>query len=723
MTTNAMKVFVATAAATLLTNVPAHAQEAADGMQLEEVVVTARHRVEKLQDVPDAITAFTSADLERAGVQKIGEVVALTPNFTFNDASAFSGGDSSLSMRGVGNSPGGWPSVTFVVDGVPAASSQSIHVGSLVDIERIEILRGPQSALYGAGAIAGAINVMTKKPTDELEGRVRAAYGNGNDRQLEGTISGGLVPDTLLGRLTASYREADGLIESTSNGINLDFKRRQQLQGRLLILPTDNVEIDLNATYVDERVGSGYMDRVPSVDYIDDFSSTYRARRGSAGTENRELFRSSMRIEADFGGVVLRSVTAYTKLEQLLSLSVCYDDPDDPLFTTPDGGADCLLAPAYGAAAAPGGVMDNYYIDRGDTEMVSQDIRLESDGSGSWQWLIGASALRREADGGFDIGLVLAPDASLLNLGPTYNGTKDRWWGVYGQVSVHPTERTEFTVAARYDDHTYESTTYTDSTYSTVVPVFAPDGSLIDTQERGAQEWQPKAQFSFHATEDVMLYTTISRGFRAGYFNNGAFTLPETTTNYEIGIKSELADRSVIANAAVFRIDYSDQQFFSLISEPPYSTAFTIPKTQIDGVEADVLWRASRYLTLGLSAGYLDAKVDDGTRSPSAPKFTGNATMDFTLPVGAEWEGIAHVDYRYSSSLYLATQNQERVPAKDFLNARVGMKNDAYEVSLFVRNATDTRQADYVGAVLPTSYLRFQNQPRSYGIELTVSFD
>jgi iron complex outermembrane receptor protein len=281
----------------------------------------------------------------------------------------------------------------------------------------------------------------------------------------------------------------------------------------------------------------------------------------------------------------------------------------------------------------------------------------------------------------------------------------------------------ELTAAARYDDERYDNTTYTDRTQTTVVPVLSKDGTPVDTQRERGSAFQPKGQVSFHFTDDVMGYATVSRGFRAGYFNTGAFTLPEHTTNYELGLKSALLDRRLVANVAAFHIDYSDQQFSSIVAQYPFRLAVTIPKTKIDGVEFESTAIASRFVSFGLGLGYLSAKVADGSNSPAAPRFNANASVDFTCPVFLDWKARLHVDDRYNSLQYLATENQQPVGAKNYVNLRGGVQNERYDIAAFVRNATDERQATFAGSDnFAGGYIRYQNAPRSYGVEVKVMF-
>jgi iron complex outermembrane receptor protein len=702
-----------------------HAGQSAEsiGPQIEEIMVTARRREESLQKVPDAITVVTAETIENAGIRNVGRFMDFVPNLTFRDGSAFRKGDIRISMRGIGNGQEGWAPVTVLVDGVPTSSLDGINSGSL---ERIEVLRGPQSAVYGAGAIAGAINIVTQRPTNEWHYRANAAFAKGNDRRIGASMSGPLIEDKLKLQLRSNWRSSDGLIDSASNGIDLDFERQKEVGGRLIFSPSENFEADLRAQWLEEENGSTYQDKIADISQLDTFNDTTAARRRFAGEDERRLSNVALRLQARLGAMSLISVTGYSEIDQEVNSSACWDDPDSPAVDadplTAGAQAGCLFGIAYGSAAAPGQPVDNLFNSLDNFETFTQDLRLQSDSEQRLRWLVGGSVLQRKTLTGFDASLILAPNESVLTLFPAWHRKQDEWWGVYGQLSWDATERLEITAAARYDDNEYHDTQYTTRERSTIVPVFDRQGHLIATQVEQADAFQPKVQLSYELYKDVMVYATWSRGFRAGSFNTGSFTRPERTTNYEIGAKSSLFDRRMVLNTAVFHIDYSDQQFSTVISTPPFRMPVTIPESNIDGAELEATVLATRALSFSGAVGYLDSRERGGTRSPIAPRWTGSLAADLALPVSASWTFRLHGDYRYTSSLYLSRNELTRIDAKDFVNARVGLENERWKALAFVDNLLDTRQLTTEGALIGGGYVRAQNRPRSYGIEVSYRY-
>ncbi len=726
------------------------ADEQGAELRIEEVVVTARRREESLQRVPDAITALTSDTIAAAKIEHLADVIQFTPNMYIADGFSFRSGFFTLSARGISNGQYGWAAVSYIVDGVPATSLDEINGGSLEDIERIEVLRGPQSALYGFNAIAGAINVITKAPTNEWEGKIRADYGNGPDRVIAGLVSGPLIRDTLLLRVGGLYRDFGGLVDSTSNGIPLDFRIQKQAQLRMLFTPIETFKVDLHGYYDREDNGSSYQDKIPTIGSLNDFPEAFNARRGFSGRDHEESYQLSSRMQWDLEAVSLIGVIGYSHNNSEIRSSVCYDDPNDPALPyglpsdpnplarppTPafTGHARCLFdslsgapfflpfSPALGNAAGPFQTVDDFFNDVLQYRSFTSDVRLASRGAGPLQWTLGASTLHRDTLHGLDAGLLLAPDPTSLTLFPQWNRGFDNWWGVYGELTWEVTPRLELTVAGRYDDERYNNTSFTDGTMKTVTPVpsLQNPSVFVDTQYAEAKKFQPKGSLSYRITDDIMGYATVSRGFRAGYFLSGGYSVPEHTTNYELGVKSTLWDR-VIVNGDVFYIDYSDQQTSTLIPAPPYLVAMTIPKTHIPGAEVEATIRASRFVTFGLGVGYLNAQIAGGSgKPPLSPDVTANASVDVSYPLARSWTAHLRVDDRYTSPYSGAVGTPELV-AQNYVNGRLGIQNDRFDVSGYVRNATAEQAAVYA-IQFTGGYIRQQNQPRSYGLEMRYSF-
>lgn len=713
-----------------------------------DIVVSARRREERLQDVPDAVTAISSSTIVNAGIDKVDDFARLVPNLTFRNGKAYSGGDIRMSMRGIGNGQQGWPSVSFMVDGVPVDSLDNLGGGNYSDLERIEVLRGPQSAVYGANAIAGAINIITRDPTDELSGTFTAEYAKGDDKRVQGSLSGALIPGVLRFRIFAEGRDSDGLIRSQSNGRHLDFAKEFRTRNQLLFTPGDRLSLSLQGEYNKTRTGATYQAKIADRANVDRFTGSDGPRRRLIGEEKRELYRFSLRGRYDFDGAQLVSVTAYSHSDQTTDSSLCYDDPDDPAVDNspaPGVQAVCLLGSvSRGSSAAAGELVDEVFLGADRSRSFYHDTRLQSSGDGRFSWMFGGSFMSRRAENGFDIRDLLAGAAGGASCGqtvgfdpsgcgaavlifPSWNRRKDRWWGVYAQLGYDITDRLELTLAGRYDRQRYRNTQFAERGFDTVVPVPDQNGVLVAAQKEKANKFQPKAQLSYKITPDVMAYATYARGFRAGFFNTGAFTAPEKTDNYEIGLKSSFSTDigRLIVNAAAFHIDYSNQQFSTTTSAPPFRLSVTIPETRIDGLELETTLYVGRGLSFSASGGYLDAKISGGGgRSPFSPKFTGTLAADYDHEIVDGYDLVVHADWRHASSLYLSPPGlvRDRVGAKNYVNLRAGVRHGNLTLSAFAENLTNEREPTLEGAAIGTAYIRYFNDPRRYGLQLRYAF-
>lgn len=719
----------------------------ADEAPRDEIVVTARRREEKLQDVPDAITAISVKTIENSGIAAIDDFARLVPNLTFRNGSAYNAGYIALSMRGVGNGQQGWSSVSVIVDGVPVDSLDNLGGGNYEALERIEILRGPQSAVYGANAIAGAINIITRKPTDTLSGRVMAELASGDDKHLNASLSGPLIEDVLKYRVEVDRRKSDGLIRNASRGGGLDFHDDFRTRGNLLFTPTERLSFDARVDYDQTRGGAVYQSIVPGVESRENFSSIYDPRRRLVGEATRKMYRLSLATNYDFGAAELVSVTAYTHSNQNTASSLCYDDPDNPTIDTgaaPGIQTICLLGgTARGSSAKAGELVDEAFLARDSTRTFYQDLRLQSSGNTRFKWMFGGSYMRRKAVNGFDVRDLIAgpqggvPCGQTVGFDPTgcgstpivypsWNQRRDNWWGLYSQLQYQFTDQLELTLAGRYDNERYHNAQYQER--ALITPVLVPDtnGKLIAVQHERARSFQPKAQLSYKFTPSAMGYITYARGFRAGFFNTGAFTKPEQTDNYEAGFKSsfDVGSTRLTVNAAGFHIDYSNQQFSTIIPTPPFRVPVTIPSTKINGAEFEATLQLQGGLSFSASGGILDAKIGNGGgRPPYSPKFTGHVAVDYDHEIGGGYGLILHADLRHSSSVNLAAGiDPQPIGPKDYVNLRAGVTHGGFSLTGFVENLTNQREETFQGTPLGTGYIRYINEPRRYGVQLKYSF-
>jgi len=681
------------------------ADQSASSTALEEIVVTARQREERLQDVPDSITAFTAETITDAGISKVGDFMNLTPNLFLRRSA---GGDGlGITMRGISTGQNGWAPVTLVVDGMPTAGMSGFDQGTLFDVERIEVLKGPQSALYGAGAIAGAINIITKEPTDHFDASGRLVAAEGNDYRVDASVSGPLS-DSVRIRLGGSYRDSDGVFKD-QDGDPLNSEQLKAVRARL-VGEWGNFRVDavgywsnLQPASLNSTVALPTTDPAVVKTLLDDFS--IRPDRGIIAHGDREIREASVKLSYQLPVGRLELLGGYSKDDLHARGSASFLKP-------PAAGTFC--GPVGGSAAAADCLQDT--ADNNETK--SADLRLTSDSDQRVRWMVGTAWTKREALNAFYLDDMLLDGGRLVENPPVVLDSThfrhDSFFGVYGQASMDLTDKVELTLAGRWDRNRYDSTQYRDRSLAVIVP--QKDGTL--TQKQEDSKFQPKVQLSYDWTEDVMTYVTVARGFRTGYFNSGVLTNAESTTNFEIGMKALALDGQLQINTALYHIDYSEQQFSFITPTPPFRGSTNIPKTSIDGGEVEIAAITPIGLSLNVALGVTDARVQDGTESPLTPKFTLNLGARYEHVINDQLTWSARADYRRQGAYYVQTGNQFNVEPKDYLNLRTTLEvGRHWSISLFGENVFDAQQAVQVAA-LPWYTIRQDTSPGRYGIEV-----
>lgn len=678
------------------------AQEKA--IAIEEVVVTARKRSESMQDIPESVTAFTGGDIENARIEKLKDFVNLTPNLTVRET--FRSNETFLTLRGISSPQGGLPAVGFIVDGVQLPASDFVNQ-DLIDIESIEVLKGPQGALFGQGAIAGAINIVTKKPSNETEGFIKASYGNGESYRIAAGVSGALVEDTLLFRLSGYTRDRDGLIDNDTINEKVDFAGSDSLRGSLAY-HGDNLSATFRASWTDSDGGAVFLDRISRdgnggyldlagnpVD-IDDVDST-GPLSNFKGYEDTEFKDASLRIDYDLGFATLTSVTGYGETEQHVL-------------------ADADFRPV----AAVG---QNLLF---DIEYFNEEIRLVSNNDGALNWIVGGFYQSKEESQvvqvGFEDGATPEFDFNTAILDQLLETEADSW-AVFGQIDYDITDNLSLSASLRYDE---------------------VDADSVDKNNPGPtaasatfDELQPKVQLSYNITEDILGYITYSKGFRSGGFTQNSVFENEVTQNYEFGFKSTLADGRAIVNMSFFHVDYENLQVAILVFAGGVAdrAIVNVPDTDINGMELDVILQPTENLKLNFGAGVTDTKIMDpfvetsssaapnpgnieGNEAPLTAPFTFHASANYSIPLNDNMDLVLNGSYRLRGGYYYDLANQDQNDNADFINLNATIKAENWSVGLWGNNITDTRFATNLSA----SLTRTPNLPRTYGISASYNF-
>jgi len=740
---------------------------------LEEIVVTATKRSASLQDVGVAVTAFSGDELERLGVTSSEDVLLRVPNLEIQ-ANAGST-NANIFLRGVGSTGIGFnlQSGVGIYSDEVALNSPVVNILQVYDLERIEVLRGPQNTLYGRNTTGGAVNFVSRKPEvgGESNGFVNATYGRFNELDLSGAF-GASISDTAAFRFSVQSQTRDGIRTNLLNG--RDGVDRDKLAGRaqLTFEPNDRVSVNLKAHA--EKVRSGNLvfktvgDRDPN-DPTQACATPYRlgACANASGfvdtadpleyssdmlnPENDvDAFGASAHINIDFENFTLTSITAYEDNEQSLT-----EDSDG--------------SPAHAF---------HFFIES-EASQFSQEFRLAGSGEDDFRWIVGAYGFWEDKKGdtgptfGTPMGVMLVRSTAQFD-NTSYSAYADLQYDMNDKFTLKGgfrvgSDRVEGSSAAIFAFQSalvpFDITTPSLSGEQMVsvdeildagigiVPITIggpnnPNDAINDTT---FNEWGGQAGAEFRPNDDVLVYGQWSRGFKAGSFPNAPMAImtglgdtpinPEIVNTYEFGLKSEFADGRARVNVAVFYNDYTDQQINEGIPLPGGGTEFRVLNidSEIYGAEIDFSWLAAEDTYIDLSLGFLDTEITrgpeaepgytgppgEGNELPQSPNFTAYIAFrkDWQLDNGSTF-GFG-TDGRYSGQRFFDLTNDRSDDSYFILNAQAyyefGQDND-YRLTLWGKNITDKLYYNNMFEATLGGRTVYLSEPQTYGISLYKSF-
>jgi len=655
---------------------------------LEEVVVTANRRAENLQTVPLSITAFSGEALAEQGIVDLKGLTERTPGFTMGE---FNPGQTQLYVRGIGSNEdgaGGDQSVVVFIDEVYIGRSAGQDV-DLFDLERVEVLRGPQGTLFGRNVVGGAISVTTSKPTADTRTALEATAGSYGTMSLRGFASGGLT-DNLFGKVSFSSRRRDGYLVNTISRFSslltgsgtssfgypdrLRKIDRDSVRAALRWVPSDTVEVNLSANYgtVDEdgatrhvipgtasvatggRVISAQMATlIPG--YNDNY---YLVMNDSAGRFTNDIVGVTGRVDWD-----LSSAVRFTGIASHREVDATNIEP----FLGSPNMARVLASSGQGPFVYSG---NNDYRDKSNTETL--ELRLASQGDNRLDWVAGVYLLQEDnyRDETNSASLRFISGGALTGTGLNLNNTvasdkqtiDSKSYAVFGQVNYAVTDRLSAVIGGR---HTTDKKSQ--SRVGTAQPIAGANFNL--TSEADWSEFTGKAGLDFKLSDDVFFYAVASQGYKAGGFQGFAPSAaaartpfdPETALLYEVGAKTEWLDRRLRLNLSLFQTDYKDLQILQLlvpVGSPAGTPGVLITQNAADaevkGAELEFTYAPVDGLTLQGSVATLDAAfkdffVPDGYQAP-----TGQAASN-TSRVGKKLRNAPDLAYnvlaRYNHGL------------------------------------------------------------------------
>lgn len=669
---------------------------------LEEVTVSAARREQSLQDVPMAVTVFGADEIRTRGLAGIGSIGQRVPGLAISQPTRNS---TNFSLRGAGSlvrNPGLDQPTALFVDEVYVGQGSAIEF-DLFDIERVEVLRGPQGTLYGKNVVGGAVNVITRQPTAEPRALFEVTAGRFGRLDANGVVSGGLGSDELSGQLAFSHRSSDGYTTNLITGNNAEQEDTSSVRGKLRYQPSDRVDITATIQYArDKSTGIERVLRGDTLDFVGELPNDHTAVTNEDGRYDRELLALSLYgvFETDWGK--LTSVTGYR-------------NNDNRFFDGDNDGTPLTL------------VHFLYQLD--DARQWSQELRL-SGSSERFDWVAGLYYLNIEFAQNDAVQIAGAPGslaAIVLTNRLGVNGAIERFgqdittdsYAVFGQLDYRLAPELKLSVGGRYTYEEKSGNTYCASIGQQCLAIYNVAVS------KNWSAFTPRVGLEYKPVDSALLYATASKGFKSGGFMTGYPTpvgvdsafAPEYAWNYELGLKSRWLDDRLQLNLAAFHTEYTDMQVRQVTGTGTL-LAGNAGSAKAEGIELESVLSPVAGLRLFATYGYLDATYQrfvlqganySGNRMLLSPEHSVSAGISYDWQLGSGGSLSLSSDYQYKSKVYFGPENDES-SADDLsgvLNASLiyTRPDERWEVSVWGRNLGDSR--DYVQA----SNLGFFYQP------------
>lgn len=703
---------------------PVMAQETAGSegpaAAVEDIVVTAQRREQRLQDVPLAVSAFSMESLEDGKVESLLNLDGKVPNVVLAPVGAYPFA-SAFYIRGLGYADvesSFEPSVGVELDGVYLSRNVGA-VQDFFDIGGVTILRGPQGTLYGRNTIGGVVSVQSRRPSFDFGARAQATFGSNGRQELRAGVEGALIEDKLAGKFSFLTKTYDGYIKNY-DGRDMGAQDVTSMRGALLWTPTASFDATLIVDYTkDKGTGTAFENAsLPSMvlpgfgEPADTDGDPFLSHVGDDIFSDLEALGVTLNANWDLGPVKLTSITGYRKTDtEVLS---DFDGTPTPFMT----------------------------VHRDEThDQFSQELRLASNTDGPLTYVVGAYYMTQEYDiatGQF--GTVFGSPTAGSTI---YTQQKADSWAVFGQADYEVLPGLTVTAGGRYSKEEKAFTTQ---------PLFYPNA---ETFEASFDDFSPKVGVSYKWSDTLMTYAQYSRGFRAGGFNGraGSFLAvgpydSETVDSYEVGVKSDLFDRRLRLNAAVFTSDYQDMQQSvqqlipgTLINQ---TLVANVGAATISGFEAEATALLTDVFTISASVGYLDASYDEFMADlgdglgvidrtylpmPYAPKWSNSVTFnykdDFDFGRVTAQASVRHMTDMYTSfSTLNATTDLTMRQSNTVVDGSLSLElpDGRWRVSLWGKNLTDELVINNTFGVGNLLASRVYQPPREIGVDLSLTF-
>ncbi len=758
-TKNKLSLSIATAAILCSTN--------SQSAVLEEIVVSAQKRTQSVQEVPIAVTSLSSEEIKSFGFETAADVQFQTPGLVVSYSST--NAIPNFSLRGVGlndftaiqSSP-----VAIHVDDVYYGNSTLLNF-ALFDINRVEVLKGPQGTLYGRNSTGGAVNFFSNKPTDEFEAGIDFGLANYESYSADAFISGP-ISDNLLGRLSGKITRQDGGPYDHPTIGEIGEKDSFALRGQLLWSPTDDFSAHLSIfggeddsdgnqyqgfpTFTNDgtlsicpSIAAGNLSPSPNCSFdgfgqslIDD-DEPFSLQNGVINRDEIEAYGGSLALSWDLGSITITSITGYNTVDRLSQ-----EDADGSFERNIDVGYETEFT------------------------QVTEELRFANSGEGAWNWTVGLFYSTDE----------LETPRTETDLGDLFGGFRQNHayeletdsFAIFWHNDFRINDTVSIIAGIRYTDEerSFRGGTITVDPGSAPtangdfipspgpLPVNLSDPAIFDSafldNTVDFQEFSWRFGANFDLNESTLLYASVSNGFKSGGFV-GDITVTdilvepydeETLTAYEIGLKTDLFGGSVRWNSSLFYYDYKDIILALTITGNP---ALDLLLTNENGADADIFgfesemwWVPTDNLNIKFGFTYLDTEQDaldtspfqvsedlDGSELPYAPEFSANGLMRYESSIFEQFTGSIQFDFTTRSHHFGEAQNTDvsRLSGYTLFNARVGLEplEGNWSAALWIKNLSDKEYFQYVNDLQGLgSIIRTPGYPQTFGLDVSFKF-
>ena len=637
---------------------------------LNKVTVTAQKQSENIQNVPISLTVFDDISIEDKQIHTVKDIASYTPNLMFFEHGA--SGMVSPSSRGIfAEMQTLTTSVGMYIDGVPVSFGFGFDE-ILVDVEQIEVLKGPQGTLYGKNTEAGVINIITKKPNNEFKGKIGVEVANDNKKQITLNASGPILKDKLYLGVSAQHYEKDGDLKHSTSGKIVDDRETNYAKINLRWTPKDDLNISLISSKVKYNDGDWAMNNASA--------SKKEVNSNFEGYNKSESLMNALKIHYKINDLDLQSITTHRTYKDI-------------------GAHDFDHSP-----------MTFMHTDKSNTfKKVSQEFKISKQKE-NYSWLVGVYADKDDNTYNY-----VTMSVNPMFAGKTYRKLKDDSLGIFTHGSFNINDKLTIIGGLRFDK---DKKTYKDKSYN------------IDLKRDGTNI-SPKIALNYNISNNAMTYINISKGYRSGGFNPFAPTGysktydEETLISYEIGSKNSFFDNRLIFNSAIYYMDISDMQVNTSIPNGGFASYMSnATKATSKGVEIELNYQATDELSLFSSVGYNKTEFGDfsdtkgdysGNTNPYAPKYNYNIGTQYRNALGY----YASMNINGYGKMYFDKANKYAKKAYNLVNVKLGYETKHYDIYLYGKNIFD-KNHDSDG-YFSGKYVIY-SEPREIGVQLAYRF-